>query len=91
MNCISWMVGHLATQENFYWVLWAQGEELWPDLNERCGGGKPPSTPPLDEMWQAWREVTRAADAFLDTLTPDMLLTHLEWQGQPRPESIGTP
>jgi len=90
MNCISWMVGHLATQENFYWVLWAQGEELWPDLNERVGWGKPPSTPPLDEMWQAWREVTRAADAFLDTLTPDRLLTHLEPQGQRRPESIGT-
>jgi uncharacterized damage-inducible protein DinB len=90
MNCISWMVGHLATQENFYWVLWAQGEELWPDLNERVGWGKPPSTPPLDEMWQAWREVTRAADAFLDTLTPDRLLTHLERQGKRRPESIGT-
>ena len=90
MNCISWMVGHLATQENFYWVLWAQGEELWPDLNERVGWGKPPSTPPLDEMWQAWREVTRAADAFLDTLTPDRLLSHLEPQGQRRPESIGT-
>jgi uncharacterized damage-inducible protein DinB len=90
MNCISWMVGHLATQENFYWVLWAQGEELWPDLNERVGWGKPPSTPPLDEMWQAWREVTSAADAFLDTLTPDMLLTHLERKGKRRPESIGT-
>jgi uncharacterized damage-inducible protein DinB len=90
MNCISWMVGHLAAQENFYWVLWGQGEELWPDLNERVGWGKPPSTPPLDEMWQAWREVTRAADAFLDTLTPDRLLTHLERQGKRRPESIGT-
>jgi hypothetical protein len=25
MNCISWMVGHLANQEHFYWVVLAQG------------------------------------------------------------------
>ena len=26
MNCISWMIGHLAAQENFYWVRMAQGK-----------------------------------------------------------------
>ena len=23
INCISWIIGHLASQENRYWVLWA--------------------------------------------------------------------
>jgi uncharacterized damage-inducible protein DinB len=90
MNCISWIIGHLAAQENAYWVLWGQGKELHPDLNGLVGYGSPPSTPPLDEMWAAWREVTQAADAFLETLTAERLLTHLEWQGKTRPENIGT-
>jgi hypothetical protein len=90
MNCISWIVGHLANQEHTYWVLWAQGKNLVPGLQELVGYGQPASTPPLDEMWGAWRTVTQAADEFLNTLTTDRLQTHLEWQGEPVPESIGT-
>jgi hypothetical protein len=29
MNCISWIIGHLANQEHFYWVLAAQGPLTW--------------------------------------------------------------
>ncbi len=90
MNCISWILGHLANQENSYWVLVAQGQQIVPGLNDLVGFGKPASTPPLDEMWAAWHAVTAAADGYLDTLTPQILQTHLEWQGKPRPESIGT-
>jgi uncharacterized damage-inducible protein DinB len=90
MNCISWIIGHLADQENAYWVLWAQGQRLAPDLHKRVGYGQPASTPPLEEMWDVWHTVTAAADRFLDTLTPEMLQTHLEWKGKPLRESIGT-
>ncbi len=90
MNCISWIVGHLACQENLYWVLRAQGRTVAPGLCERTGWGRPPSTPPLAEMWDAWHAVTRAADRYLDSLTPEMLDTHLEWEGKPLPESVGT-
>jgi uncharacterized damage-inducible protein DinB len=90
MNCISWIVGHLANQEHAYWVLWAQGRNLAPDLYELVGYGQPASTPPLDEMWAVWRMVTQAADEFLDTLTEEQLPVYLEWQGKPRPENIGT-
>ncbi|MGQ9586052.1 MAG: mycothiol transferase [Anaerolineae bacterium] len=90
MNCISWIVGHLANQEHRYWVVAAQGQDLIPGLNERVGFGQPASTPPLDEMWRVWRTVTHAADRFLDPLTPDQLLTHLEWDGKPWPENVGT-
>ena len=90
MNCISWIVGHLASQENIYWMLRAQGQNLAPDLHQRVGWDQPPSTPPLDEMWAVWRTITSAADRYLDTLTPELLQTHLEWEGKTLPESIGT-
>ena len=90
INCISWIVGHLANQEHRYWVMAAQERELAPGLNDLVGYGKPASTPPLDEMWAAWRTVTAAADKYLATLTPQILQTHLEWKGRTWPESVGT-
>ena len=74
-NCISWIVGHLAWQENLYWVIRGQGRDAAPGLEELVGFGKPASTPPLDEMWAAWRAVAAAADVYLDALTPATLLT----------------
>lgn len=90
MNSISWMFGHLSNQENTYWVRLAQDKVLFPDLNNLVGYGKPASTPPLDEMWAAWREITATADPYLDMLTPELLQTHFVWKGKPRDESIGT-
>jgi hypothetical protein len=90
MNCISWMVGHLANQENFFWVRLAQNLKLAPELAELAGFGQPATTPPLADMWAVWHEITAAADPYLDTLTPDILQTHFLWRGAPRAESIGT-
>jgi hypothetical protein len=90
MNCISWIVGHLAAQEQKYWVTWAQDRELIEGLQESMGYGCAPSAPPLDEMWNVWRQVTATADAYLDTLKPEVLQTHFEWRGQPIGESVGT-
>jgi uncharacterized damage-inducible protein DinB len=74
-NSISWMVGHLAWQENLYWVIRAQGRNAAPALEKLVGFGRPATTPPLDEMWAAWQAVTAAADEYLDALTPALLLT----------------
>jgi hypothetical protein len=90
MNCISWIVGHLANQEHFLWVMVPQNRFLAPGLYQLVGTGQPASTPPLDEMWETWHTVTQAADEFLDTLTTNRLQTHMEWQGKPLGESIGT-
>lgn len=90
MNCISWMVGHLANQEHRYWVLFAQQKDVAPGLVDLVGYGKPASTPPLEEMWAAWRKVTAAADEFLDTLTPEILQLFLNRNGKPVDESTGT-
>lgn len=90
LNSLSWRVGHLASHEHAFWVMVAQGKNLYPDLYKSVGTGKPASTPPWDEMWQVWHAVTREADLFLDTVTAPMLVTHLEWKGKPHAESIGT-
>lgn len=90
MNCISWMIGHLAWQEQLYWLQRAQGRTLVPELGEMAGVGSPASTPPLDEMWHAWRTVTRAADPYLDTLTTELLQTRYQIDGKPASSDIGT-
>jgi hypothetical protein len=90
MNCISWMVGHLANQEHRYWIVFAQGKNVAPDLNELVGYGKPACTPPLADMWTSWRKVTAIADIYLDTLTPTILQTFLLRDGKPVDENIGT-
>jgi len=90
MNCISWMVGHMANQEHRYWVILAQGRDVAPGLGELVGYGSPPSTPPLDEMWAVWRRVTAEADRYLEALTPAVLQTFLLRDGQPVDESVGT-
>jgi hypothetical protein len=90
MNCISWIVGHLANQENRFWVIRAQGMNVAPDLNSRVGYGQPASTPPLADMLAVWGAATTAADAYLNTLTPAVLQTHFIIEGKPFPENIGT-
>ena len=90
MNCISWIIGHLANQEHAYWVQWAQGENLAPDLKTMVGYGRPASTPPLAEMWATWRTVTSAADTFLDTLKSEDLQLYVVGESRPLRESAGT-
>lgn len=69
MNSISWIIGHLAWQEQRYWLTLTQGQTLVPGLNPLVGYGRPASTPPLDEMTAAWRTVTETSDAYLDQIT----------------------
>ncbi len=90
MNCISWIIGHLAAHENQVFVFLAQGKVVQPELRKICAPGSPPSAPKLDDMWAAWREITAHADAFLDTLTSETLGEHLLWKGEPLEESTGT-
>ena len=90
MNCISWMVGHLANQEHRNWVLLAQEKNIAPDLNKLVGYGKPASTPPMDEMLNTWQQITEAADEYLDTITAGDLSKNFEWKGRPQSEDIGT-
>ena len=90
MNCISWDVGHLAWQEQRYWLYRAQGRLPHPRLVEEFAYGAPMSTPPLEEMLGIWRAVTEAADPFLDSLTGASLLEELLSEGKPVGQSVGS-
>jgi hypothetical protein len=89
MNCISWNVGHLAWQEQRYFVTMGQGRTPLPDIAERFESGGPASTPPLSEVLGAWRSITATADPWLDTLTTANLLEHPERDGKPYVRTIG--
>lgn len=81
MNCISWIVGHLAWQEQRYWLTFSQGQTPIPALNEVVGYGRPASTPPLSEMLAAWRIITETADPWMDTITTEKLTAPITLAG----------
>ena len=87
INPIAWMIGHLAWQEQLYWLQRAQGTTPVPEV-QRFGYGKPLSVPPLDEAWAWWRAVTAAADPYLDRLaTADLARP---WKRERSGETPGT-
>jgi hypothetical protein len=90
MNSLGWTIGHLANQENFYWNYLAQDLRIAPELRKLVGTGAPASTPPLDEMWAAWREITASADAYLDRVTGDDLTHFFPFGSRTWGENAGT-
>jgi hypothetical protein len=90
MNCLSWMVGHLADQEQRYWLERQGQEPVVSGLNALVGYGQPASTPPLPDMWGVWRAITSAADPYLETLTVADLQQLPPLTRASSPESVGT-
>lgn len=90
MNCISWIVGHLAWHEQCYWLYRAQGQVLYPLLNQVYAYGAPMSTPSLAESLEMWQRVTAASDPYLDGLTTAALQTDLLLDGQAVDQSVGS-
>jgi uncharacterized damage-inducible protein DinB len=90
LNCIAWNVGHLAWQEQRYWLYRGQGRVLLPEVNELFAYGAPASTPALSEMWPAWEAITREADPWLDALTTEALQQPFTIQGGERTLTFGS-
>lgn len=82
MNCISWNVGHLAWQEQRYFLFYAQGQMPLPEVNKQFAYGAPASTPSLAETRAAWNTITQAVDPWFDTLTTEKLLQHVVRDGK---------
>ncbi|RPJ36243.1 MAG: DinB family protein, partial [Chloroflexi bacterium] len=45
MNCISWNIGHLAWQEQRYFLFYAQGQMPLPEIDKSFASGAPACTP----------------------------------------------
>lgn len=91
MNCISWNVGHLAWQEQRYFLYYGQGKLPFREIDTLFAYGAPASTPSLREMLAAWQEITQAADPWLDTVTSDRLLEPFTRRdGQPGQRTFGS-
>lgn len=76
MNCISWNIGHLAWQEQRYFLGFGQGKILFREIERDFAYGAPASTPALNGVLSAWKAITAAADPWLDRLTPATLQEH---------------
>lgn len=95
LNCISWNVGHLAWQEQRYFIYFAQERALghvpFPEIQARFASGAPASTPPLDEMLSAWQQITALADEWLQQVTTASLQAPvLNKAGEPIGRSFGS-
>jgi uncharacterized damage-inducible protein DinB len=90
INCIGWMVGHLAWHEQLYWLTRLQGYTLIPELNDLAAFRGPASQPSLKEMISCWERVTKEADPFLESLTLKDLAANAVVQGKELPINKGT-
>jgi hypothetical protein len=90
MNCISWNVGHLAWQEQRYFLFFGQNRMPLPQINDLFAYGAPASTPSLHEIWTAWNTITHAVDPWLDALVTEKLLEHVVIDGQSSPYIFGS-
>lgn len=90
MNCISWLVGHMAWDEQKYWFEHAQGKLLYPELKLRFAHGSPKSTPSFSEVLKMWQTVIRESQPFLDKLTSADLQAELLHGGKVVDQSCGS-
>jgi len=74
LNSLGWSVGHLAWQEQKYFLYWGAGSLPYPDIDKTFRSGAPATTPDLQEMLEVWSAITKLADPWLDTLTTADLL-----------------
>jgi hypothetical protein len=91
MNCISWNVGHLAWQEQRYFLYYGQGQMPYPEVQELFSYGAAACTPSLREMLAVWNKITKEADAWLETLTSEKLQEHfIMGSGKPSTRIFGS-
>lgn len=90
MNCISWIVGHLAWHEQKYWLDIAQERILYPELNSMYAFNAPMSTPSFCEMLEIWQTVARETTPYLVKLTVKEVASPLLRKGKDVGQSVGS-
>jgi hypothetical protein len=90
MNCITWIIGHMAHQEHAYFVAWPKGAPSEPQY-QPFAFGSPPSQPPLEEVMALWRSTCEAADALLHAANEESLRQLIVAPGRAaKGENLGT-
>ena len=72
MNCISWIIAHVAQQNHAFFVAWPQGKEVESRYNP-YGYGQPASQPILEEALALWRDACGASEEWLQAVTNNAL------------------
>jgi uncharacterized damage-inducible protein DinB len=90
LNTLGWSVGHLAWQEQKYFLHYGQGQMPFPEIDTAFRSGSPASSPPLDATLAAWSAITKLADPWLDTLTSeDLRRPYVRRDGRPGGRIVG--
>jgi len=90
LNCISWIVGHLAWHEQRTFLTRPQGLTPQPLLNTLYAYGAPMVTPSLAESLGLWAQIIAAADTYLDGLGEADLAADLPSNGAASGQSRGS-
>lgn len=72
MNCISWIIAHVANQHRTFFVDWPEGRET-DSRYKPYGYGSPASQPSLEEAIALWRDACKDSEAWLQVATKDSL------------------
>jgi hypothetical protein len=88
MNCISWIIAHVANQVYAFCAAWPYGREVAPRYSP-YGFGKPASQPPLEEALGLWRDAREAAAEWLEQATEQSMLESPAGRS-PESENMGT-
>ena len=67
INSIAWMIGHLAMQEQSYWLLFRDEELI--DKNLKVYGSKVEDGKDASELIELWKTITERSNAWLETAT----------------------
>src|SRR5215472_17508110 len=88
MNSSSWNVGHLAWQEQRYWLGFGQGTVVRPEVQE-FATGKPASVPYTEDVWSAWNDIINESKPWLNRLTTAELVKSIVHNGREMPFTFG--
>ena len=72
MNCISWIIGHVALQQHTLFVAWPHAMETGPQF-DAFHTGSPPSQPPLADVMALWHASCAEAGVWFDAATEESL------------------
>jgi hypothetical protein len=72
MNCISWIIAHVANQHHAIFVAWPRGKEIG-SRYKPYGYGQPASRPPLEEAMKLWEDAGTDSEEWLRVVSDDVL------------------